>query len=122
MQGLAFIGIDRLTEKCREVFFATEDFSEEAFIIANGGLYFVFADYMLMDTNQGMKDTYRECMNTTRANLESGLAELSYLMPATADTIAALSLGVPCCLLFTIPDEYIHRPYMPLTFQNPRSL
>lgn len=31
MQGLAFIGIDRLTEKCREVFFATEDFSEEAF-------------------------------------------------------------------------------------------
>lgn len=94
MQGLAFLGIDRLIEKCREVFFATEDFSEEAFIIANGGMYFVFADYMLMDTTQGMKDTYRKCMETTRANLEAGLAELNLIMPATADTIAALSLGV----------------------------
>lgn len=101
MQGLAFIGIDRLIEKCREVFFATEEFSEEAFVIANGGLYFVLADYMLMDPDQAMKETYRKCMNTTRANLEYGLAEISFLMPANADTIAAFSLGVssPRCIM-----------------------
>ncbi|KAL4888603.1 fungal-specific transcription factor domain protein [Aspergillus ambiguus] len=93
MQGLPFIGVDRLIEKCREVFFATEDFSEEAFIIANGGLYFIFSECMFMEKTAGGKETYRKYIDMMRSNLQSALANLSLLMPATAETISALSLG-----------------------------
>jgi hypothetical protein len=93
MQGMPFIGADRLIEKCREVFFATEDFSDEAFIIANGGLYFIFAECMFGDKDN-KRETYRKCMEIARTNLHYGLANLSLLMPATADTITALALGV----------------------------
>ncbi|GES58084.1 fungal-specific transcription factor domain protein [Aspergillus terreus] len=92
MQGMPFIGADRLIEKCREVFFATEDFSDEAFIIANGGLYFIFAECMFGDKDN-KRETYRKCMEIARTNLHYGLANLSLLMPATADTITALALG-----------------------------
>lgn len=92
---MPFIGAERLIEKCREVFFATEDFSDEAFIIANGGLFFIFSECMFMDNGNG-RETYKKCMDIARTNLHSGLANLSLLMPATADTITALVLGVSC--------------------------
>lgn len=94
MQSLAYIGIDRVIDKCHEVFFASEDFSDEDFVIANGGLYFIFAEYEFVDENHQMREIYRNCMNMTRRNLQAGLVNLRLLMPASADAISALSLGV----------------------------
>ncbi|KAF7627904.1 fungal-specific transcription factor domain protein [Aspergillus flavus] len=93
MQSLAYIGIDRVIDKCHEVFFASEDFSDEDFVIANGGLYFIFAEYEFVDENHQMREIYRNCMNMTRRNLQAGLVNLRLLMPASADAISALSLG-----------------------------
>jgi hypothetical protein len=82
------------------VFFATEDFSDEDFVIANGGLYFIFAEYEFVDEDHQMREICRNCMNMTRRNLQSGLFNLRLSMPATADAISALSLGV--CILWIV--------------------
>ncbi|KAF9885406.1 hypothetical protein FE257_012928 [Aspergillus nanangensis] len=93
MQALPFIGTDRLIEKCQQVFFATEDYSDATFIIVNGGLYFVFSEFMLRARNYESREAFQKHISLCRVNMETALANLNPLMPANNESIEALLLG-----------------------------
>jgi hypothetical protein len=89
-----FIPFDRLTEKCREVYFATEDYSDATFIVANGGLYQLFGAASFMSEDPAVQEEYQRYVAMCKGNLDKTLANLHLLMPATPDSIEALTMGV----------------------------
>jgi hypothetical protein len=89
-----FIPFDRLTEKCREVYFATEDYSDATFIVANGGLYQLFVAASFMSEDAAVREEYQRYVDMCKGNLDKTLANLHLLMPATPESIEALTMGV----------------------------
>jgi hypothetical protein len=89
-----FIQLERLSEKCREVYFATEDYSDAAFIVANGGLYQVFVAASFMTQDRALREEYQGYADICKHNLNTTLANLHLLMPANIDSIEALTMGV----------------------------
>ncbi|KAL3460019.1 hypothetical protein BJX64DRAFT_193441 [Aspergillus heterothallicus] len=88
-----FVPFDRLTEKCREVYFATEDYSDATFIVANGGLYQLFVAASFMTEDRALREEYQRYVDMCKENLDKTLANLHLLMPATPDSIEALTMG-----------------------------
>ncbi|KAF7589690.1 hypothetical protein BBP40_003937 [Aspergillus hancockii] len=94
LQGFCpFISSDRLIEKCQEVYFAVEDYSDATFIVANGGLYYIFSEYSLEAEDEKNRDDYQRYLKLCHTNLKTALANLSLLMPAKSESIEALVLG-----------------------------
>lgn len=78
------------TEICRKVCFAVDDYNEIEFILANGYLAYVFAEYAVASDAQGSHEYSQLCRN----NLYKALLRLPLLLPACMEAIAALALGV----------------------------
>ncbi|PYI22849.1 fungal-specific transcription factor domain protein [Aspergillus violaceofuscus CBS 115571] len=94
LQGVCpFLTCERLIEKCREVYFATDEFSDAAFIIVHGGLYYVISDCISSVEDPKTRDEYQRHLRLCQANIETALANLSICMPARAEYIEALALG-----------------------------
>ncbi|PLB51963.1 fungal-specific transcription factor domain protein [Aspergillus steynii IBT 23096] len=94
LQGFCpFVPPDRLIEKCKEVYFATEEYSDATFIVVNGGLFYVFSEYSYTVKDDETRDNYRKYLKLCHANLETALANLSLLMPARMESVEALTLG-----------------------------
>lgn len=89
-----FIPFDRLSDKCREVYFNTEDYSDATFIVANGGLYQIFVAESFMSEDRAMREEYQRYVDICKRNLDTTLANLHLLMPATSESIEALAMGV----------------------------
>ncbi|EAW14817.1 putative C6 transcription factor [Aspergillus clavatus NRRL 1] len=88
-----FLEVDEFIQKCREVYFATEDYSDATFIVANGGLYHVFIEYSFLTSSPQIRADYQKYIELCRNNLETALANLSLLMPTRPESIEALTLG-----------------------------
>ncbi|THC92078.1 hypothetical protein EYZ11_008459 [Aspergillus tanneri] len=88
-----FVPPDRLIEKCREVYFATDEYSDATFIIVNGGLFYAFGECSVLEKDPETRESYRRYVKLCHANLETALANLSLLMPARMESIEALTLG-----------------------------
>ncbi|KAF7594035.1 hypothetical protein BBP40_010313 [Aspergillus hancockii] len=88
-----FITPDRLVEKCREVYFATEDYSDATFIMVNGCLVYLLAECSFMAKDAAIKETYERNLRLCSTNLETALANLNLLMPARMESIEALTIG-----------------------------
>ncbi|OJJ48964.1 hypothetical protein ASPZODRAFT_60720 [Penicilliopsis zonata CBS 506.65] len=88
-----FISIEGFTEKCRRIYFCTEDYSDTTFIVVNSGLYNMFMDCGFMSQNPAVREEYRAYVSCCRNNLETALANLNLLLPATMETVEALILG-----------------------------
>jgi hypothetical protein len=86
--------VDYFIEKCREVYFCTEEYSDAAFIIANFGLYSIFYELHLTEKNDSIGQECQDYIEMCRDNLEVALANLNILMPATQESINALAVGV----------------------------
>ncbi|GIK00727.1 hypothetical protein Aspvir_004756 [Aspergillus viridinutans] len=43
-----FLSVDDFIQKCREVYFATEDYSDATFMVVNCGLYHIFLEYSFL--------------------------------------------------------------------------
>ncbi|KAH8434509.1 putative C6 transcription factor [Aspergillus melleus] len=94
LQGFCpFIPAERLIEKCKEVYFATEEYSDATFIVVNGGLFYVFSEYSYTVKDDETRENYRKYLKLCHANLETALANLSLLMPARMESVEALTLG-----------------------------
>ncbi|XHF99239.1 hypothetical protein AWENTII_002745 [Aspergillus wentii] len=94
LQGFCpFITTDRFIEKCRDVYFATEDYSDATFIVVNGVIYYVLMEYGFTSNDQKAKDENTSYLNLCRNNLETALSNLNFLMPARTEYIEALTLG-----------------------------
>ncbi|KAB8234773.1 hypothetical protein BDV23DRAFT_30138 [Aspergillus alliaceus] len=88
-----FITEDRLLEKCRKVYFATEDYTDATFIVVNACLFYLFCELSITSTDASSQELYDKYGDLCRVNLETGLANLNLLMPATIDSIEALTMG-----------------------------
>lgn len=80
--------------RCQEVYFATEDYSDATFIIANFGLYCIFVEYGFCEKEPATRDEYQRYVQVCKDNLEAALANLNILMPVTMDSVVALAVGV----------------------------
>lgn len=89
-----FITVDSLLEKCRQVYFATEDYSDATFIVVNACLVYLFSEISFSESDTTKQEIYDKYHDLCRVNLETGLANLNLLMPATMESIEALSIGV----------------------------
>ncbi|BDD58791.1 hypothetical protein MAP00_004041 [Monascus purpureus] len=89
----SFMTLDEFTEKCREVYFCTEDYSPATFIMVNCGLCNLFLELSFMVRSSQTKEAYQKYLQICKYNVESALAGLNLLLPATKDNIQALTLG-----------------------------
>ncbi|CRG84816.1 putative transcriptional regulatory protein PB24D3,01 [Talaromyces islandicus] len=92
MMSCAFISIDDFVESCRKVFFATDDYSMETFIIVNAGLHHLFEEKSV--TGDSMSEEYVKYHYLCRDNLETALANLPFFLHPRKEIIEALLLGV----------------------------
>ncbi|KAL6233937.1 hypothetical protein BDW75DRAFT_176375 [Aspergillus navahoensis] len=99
-----FIPVERLAEKCREVYFATEDYSDATFIVANGGLYQVFVAASLMTQEHALREEYQGYADICKHNLNTMLAKLHLLLPANIDSIEALTMGAAHAIEISKPS------------------
>lgn len=86
--------LDEFTEKCRGVYFCTEDYSPATFIMVNCGLCNLFLELSFTVRSSQTKEAYQKYLQICKYNVESALAGLNLLLPATKDNIQALTLGV----------------------------
>lgn len=113
--------MDRFIEKCREVYFAIEDYSDATFIVVNAGLYNVFIEWSFTSKDLAEREEYREYLNLCRNNLETALGNLDLLMPAKPESIEALALGVglyPIAFSRKSIESNENRLYMQSKFPN----
>ena len=94
--------LEKFTEICRKVYFAVDQYSEVEFILANGFLYYIFAEHVAVSGNVDYGEYFCIC----RKNLHDGLMRLPLFLPASMEVIAALTLGV-CILLSKLGPRYL---------------
>ncbi|KAM0811811.1 putative Transcription factor domain-containing protein [Seiridium cardinale] len=85
------------TTKCREVFFATEEFTPAAYVIVNAGLLHVLQEKAVLSfqaTDNVTAAHYQALSNTCRDNLEAALVNLTVFMTTAKENIQALLMGV----------------------------
>lgn len=95
-----FLGVDYFIEKCREVYFCIDDYSDAAFIVSNFCLYMVLYEFGTHEKDAVVREEYLRYIEMCRINLETALANLNVLMPATQESIKALAVGVSTLLDF----------------------
>ncbi|KAH8678426.1 hypothetical protein BX600DRAFT_452045 [Xylariales sp. PMI_506] len=81
--------LDMFSDICRKVYFAIDDYNDVEFILANGYLSYIFAEYVAETGSQNYLDFSRQC----RENLHNSLARLPLLLPPSIEVVAALTLG-----------------------------
>ncbi|CRL30596.1 Fungal transcriptional regulatory protein, N-terminal [Penicillium camemberti] len=99
-----FLSVKYFTEKCREVYFCIQDYSDAAFIITTFCMYGLFHEYGGMEKDVTMREEHHRYIEMCRNNLETALANLNILMPANHDSIMALSLGAMHALEISKPS------------------
>ncbi|PWY79718.1 fungal-specific transcription factor domain protein [Aspergillus heteromorphus CBS 117.55] len=99
-----FLTTDRLVETCREVYFATEDYSDATFIVVNGALYYMMSDLTVSLPEKKSREEYGRYLKLCQVNLETALANLSLLMPAKIENIEALALGAVYAIEMSKPS------------------
>ncbi|EKV10931.1 C6 transcription factor, putative [Penicillium digitatum PHI26] len=99
-----FLSLKFFTEKCREVYFCIDDYSDAAFVITNFGMYSFFYEYGATEKDANVREDYLHCIEMCRDNLETALANLNILMPANQESIMALALGAMHALEISKPS------------------
>ncbi|KEF57263.1 uncharacterized protein A1O9_05180 [Exophiala aquamarina CBS 119918] len=92
----AVTSIEFFTDQCRQVYFATEQFSTSTFIIVNVALYFIFQGKLIeanKSGDEGTKATLRDYCNICQRNIEATLHIMSFILPARKENVIALVLG-----------------------------
>ncbi|KAI3112635.1 transcriptional regulator family: Fungal Specific TF [Penicillium roqueforti] len=99
-----FLSVKYFTEKCREVYFCIDDYSDAAFVVTNFCLYSALYEYGGMERDASSREEHRHCIEMCRDNLETALANLNILMPASHESIMALALGAMHALEISKPS------------------
>lgn len=89
-----FLTVEYFIEKCREVYFCTDDYTEATFIVANLGLFSVFVELSMVEKDAASREETQHYVQLCKDNVETALANLNILMPATIESVMALALGV----------------------------
>ncbi|KAL7947629.1 hypothetical protein V8C42DRAFT_290356 [Trichoderma barbatum] len=81
--------LEKLIDICQKVYFSVHGYTEVEFIIANGSLYWLYAEYATISK----QSKYHEYSNQCRNNFQDAFSRLPFLLPASVEVIAALALG-----------------------------
>ncbi|GKZ91649.1 hypothetical protein AnigIFM59636_004302 [Aspergillus niger] len=101
---LPFLSTPRLVEKCRQVYFSTEDYSDATFIVVNGALLYLISDVVAITKDSQTREEYDKYLNLCLVNLETALGSLNLLMPANDENIEALALGAVYAIEMSKPS------------------
>ena len=71
------------------MYFAVDDYTDIDYILANGYLYYIFAQHFIESGVQ----TQHKYSQLCKKNLENALSRLPLLLPASMEVVAALTLG-----------------------------
>ncbi|OQE02169.1 hypothetical protein PENVUL_c040G05964 [Penicillium vulpinum] len=99
-----FLSVKYFTEKCREVYFCVDDYSDAAFVVTNFCLYSILYEYGAMQKDATMREEDQHYIEMCRENLETALANLNILMPANHESIMALAIGAIHALEISKPS------------------
>ncbi|KAH7308693.1 hypothetical protein B0I35DRAFT_464246 [Stachybotrys elegans] len=86
-------GIFDFTGLCRQVYFATEDFSDATFLLVNAGLYNLYVELQALATEPPLRAQYQSYVHMCRVNIETTLANLPLFLSPKLEVIQALLLG-----------------------------
>ncbi|PYH69233.1 putative C6 transcription factor [Aspergillus vadensis CBS 113365] len=101
---LPFLSPRRLVEKCRQIYFSTEEYSDATFIIVNGALLYLISDVVAITKDSQTREEYDKYLKLCLVNLETALGSLSLLMPANDENIEALALGAVYAIEMSKPS------------------
>ncbi|KAI6321217.1 hypothetical protein MCOR30_007993 [Pyricularia oryzae] len=90
---MAFLDMEEFIGLCKNVYFATEEFSEATFIIVNAGLYHMFASEFDATDDEGLREQYCAYEDQCQSNLDAAFLRLPLCLPATMMNIKALLFG-----------------------------
>ncbi|KAI0196374.1 hypothetical protein F4808DRAFT_452749 [Astrocystis sublimbata] len=94
-----FIDYEHFADRCRQLYFSTDEASEATFLTVNAGLTYIFFEASLTAADDAArKARYEECRAMARKNFEIALAQLNMMMPATAENIEALLMAACYCI------------------------
>ncbi|CAH0024442.1 unnamed protein product [Clonostachys rhizophaga] len=99
-----FMTLERFTEYCRAVYFATEPFTLSSFAIVNGGLYYMLTERACFDKSQDVRDEYTEYRNLCAGNLRTAINSLGLLVSTCDESIEALLVGVSYAIEISRPS------------------
>ncbi|RYO86923.1 hypothetical protein DL766_005990 [Monosporascus sp. MC13-8B] len=100
----AFADIERFVDRCRRVYFATEEPSEGTFIIVNAGLAALYFEASVNATDPAEKAQYKACRAMCAKNLEVVLAQLNLMVPSSIENIEALLMSASFALELSRPS------------------
>lgn len=89
-----FVDIERFTDQCRRVYFNIEEVTDATFILVISGLAYLFFEAGLSVKDSEEKAQYDMYFTMCQKNLETVLAQLNLLMPASLESIEALLMAV----------------------------
>ncbi|KAL7621644.1 hypothetical protein AAE478_008971 [Parahypoxylon ruwenzoriense] len=88
-----FIDVERFIDQCRRLYFGSDDVTEATFILVNSGLAYLFFEAGLGTKNPDEKAQYDTYWNMCQKNLDTVLARLNFLIPATLENLEALLMA-----------------------------
>ncbi|CAG9945031.1 unnamed protein product [Clonostachys rosea f. rosea IK726] len=99
-----FMTLERFTEYCRAVYFATEPFTLSSFAIVNGGLYYMLTERACFDKSQHVREEYTEYRNLCAGNLRTAINSLGLLVSTCDESIEALLVGASYAIEVSRPS------------------
>ncbi|KAH9905404.1 fungal-specific transcription factor domain protein [Xylariomycetidae sp. FL2044] len=99
-----FTDIRRFIEQCQRIYFNAEDPTDSAFLLVNAGLLYVFFEASLGAKDPSEKARYENCRELCQRNLETVIAQLNLMMPATLENVEALLMGSSFCIDVSRPS------------------
>lgn len=93
----SFAGSEDFRDRCRKVYFRTDDYTCCTYIIVNAALYYLFQELAYDSDDEERRATYTEYFQLCQTNTETALGNLPMFLPAHCETVEALHLGVSAC-------------------------
>lgn len=90
----SFTRSEDFRDRCRKVYFRTDEYTCCSYIIVNAALYYLFLEETYMSDDEEKRGAYTEYYQICQTNLETALGNLPMFLPAHCETIEALHLGV----------------------------
>lgn len=92
----SYLSVDSFTEYCQKVYFATKDYSAAAFVVVNGGLFYLLTDKLLAGapSDVNVMEEFHQYKTMCEDNLITTLGDINPFLPATKENLQALLMGV----------------------------
>ncbi|KAL7906561.1 hypothetical protein GGI35DRAFT_111335 [Trichoderma velutinum] len=81
--------LESLIEICQKVYFSVHGYTEVEFILANGTLYWLYAEYAIISKQPKFHEYSIRCCEI----FQDAFSRLPFLLPASMEVIAALAMG-----------------------------